>query len=127
MPGNRDFKARTAAPGAGRARAHMAETAGLSPPLASLPRRVLLRRHARGLEHRRPAGDLALDELLEPLRAAIGAFRDDAAELEQALAHGLVRERLVERVDELCRDLLRRALRREDRVPGADLVVGQAA
>ena len=30
-----DFKARTAAPGAGRARAHMAETAGLSPPLAS--------------------------------------------------------------------------------------------
>jgi hypothetical protein len=55
----------------------------------------LLGSDACGLDNRRPTCDLALNQRSKRLRAALGPIRNVAAEVEQALAHALVVERIV--------------------------------
>src|SRR6266478_3834721 len=77
------------------------------------------------LDDRRPARDLALDECEKRLRTALGLVGNVAAENEQALAGDVVIECLVECIDELVNDRLRRRFGREKAVPGGCLEFGQ--
>ena len=73
------------------------------------------------LQHRRDARHLALDQLLQAGRPAIGALSGAVrAELDVALGGRWIVERLVERIHELVDDRLRRALGRHHGVPGAE-------
>src|SRR5215468_3966678 len=56
------------------------------------------------LDNRRPTRDLALNQRSKRLRAARYVIWNVAAEVEQALAHALVVECVVERVGELVED-----------------------
>ena len=77
-----------------------------------------------GLDDRRPARDLALDQVGERPRSAPLLVRQVAPQFQQPLAHDLVVERLVERVGELVQDRLRRVLGRKQGVPRGDLELG---
>jgi hypothetical protein len=59
---------------------------------------ALLAFDVRRLDDRRPARNLALHQDSELLLAAFRVFRNFQAEVDQAFAHGLVVERLVERL-----------------------------
>src|SRR6185436_2851648 len=63
---------------------------GAEPWSRPSPIRLISRRLIYRLEHRRPLGDLVLHQGPQGCRGAIGVSRDDAAEIEQALAHALV-------------------------------------
>src|SRR5262249_61132251 len=62
---------------------------------------LLRRGRGRLLENGGPAGDLRLHQLLEFCRRTFRLGRDRAAELGDAVAHGRIVERLVERGREL--------------------------
>src|SRR6266704_2963840 len=80
----------------------------------------------RRLDDRRPARDLALDQRKKRLRPAIWLVGNIAAEDTEALACGLVVERLVERVNQPVEDRLRRRPGCEQAVPGRRLERGQS-
>src|SRR4051812_36266743 len=102
-------------------------TAGLGPAaLNAQAFKSLFGRRARGLENRGPAGHLALDELLQGFRGPLGCAWDHAAKLQEALLGILVLERLDKRVAQLLDHLRGGALRREGRVPSADLITLKA-
>src|SRR5947207_12198920 len=75
----------------------------------------------RRLDDRRPARDLALDQREKRLRPAIWLVGNIAPEDTEALACGLVVERLVEGVNQPVEDRLRRRPGCEQAVPGRRL------
>src|SRR5438105_8419876 len=77
------------------------------------------------LDDRGPARNLALDQRGERRLAAPGRVGDVAPELEQALAHAFVVERLVECVGELVEDRFWRCFGCEQRIPGRGLELRQ--
>src|SRR5437870_3352036 len=79
-----------------------------------------------GLDDRSPARDFARDQGSKDLLSALALVRYVAAKFEQALAHIVVVERLVERVAELVEDRLWRPLGRKQRVPGQSQELRQA-
>src|ERR1051326_15995 len=86
------------------------------------PRSVsrLFRLHAGGLDDRRDAGHLALDQLLQSGRSAVGALRGGTAEFRIALLDGRIVERLAQRGRQLVDNLLRYTFRSDHGVPRSE-------
>jgi hypothetical protein len=75
-----------------------------------MQRSCLFGRGAGRLEDRSPAGHLALDELLQSFRGALGSSRQHAAEVEETLLGVVVLESLHKGIVQLLDDLGRGAL-----------------
>src|ERR1700758_5205714 len=79
-----------------------------------------------GLDDRRPARNLALDEGGKRRLAALRLVGNVASEIREALAHGGIVERLVERGRERVEHWFRRSLGGKQGVPAEGLELGQA-
>src|SRR5436190_19134999 len=81
---------------------------------------------ARGLQDRREPRNLALDQFGQRLRTAALRLGDVGAESGEAFLHGRLVQSLVESVGQLVDDILRRALRRKQRIERGAVELRQA-